>query len=137
VHLDDVIDALRLADADVVAAWIRERGQRFDVTQRDLAQLDLAGVPPRVTEALTAIADSTAALARAADSSSYAESYAMAQQTSGSSFDDDFVPFSYWGVGFYSPFSSRRGGRPGVPGHGGGTPPGSQGGTVRLGKPHP
>jgi hypothetical protein len=132
VHFDDVVEALELANADVVAAWIRERAQQFDVTQTDLANFDLTGFPPRVAEALTTIADSTAALARAADSASYA-AYVMDQQAI--DYYDDFVPLAYWGAAFPAMFASRRGG--GVRGGPGprGAPPVGNGGTVRLGRP--
>jgi hypothetical protein len=132
VHLEDVVEALSFARPDVVAAWVRERAQRFDVTQVDLARIDLTGFP-RVAEALTAIADSTAALARAADSASYA-AYTMNQQAA--EYYDDFVPLAYWGNGFAAGFASRRGGMRGGPGRGG-PPPDAGGGTVRLGRPRP
>jgi hypothetical protein len=130
VHLDDVIEALSLAAPDVVVAWIREGAQEFDVTQADLARVDLTGFP-RVAEVLTAIADSTAALARAADSASYA-AYAMNQQAV--EYYDDFVPLAYWGAG--ATFATRRGGMRGGPGRPG-APPAGSGGTVRLGRPRP
>jgi hypothetical protein len=140
VHLDDVVEALRFAEADVVAAWVREGAQQFDVTQADLARIDLRGFP-RVAAALTGIADSTAGLARAADSASYA-SYAWNQHlTSSSGYDysdfdySDFVPLGYWGAGYAASFPSRRGGMRGGPRQGGGTPPSTSGGTVRLGHP--
>ena len=132
VHLEDVIDALGLVDADVVAAWIRARAQQFDVTQSDLARLDLTGLPSRVTDALAVIADSNAALARAADSTSYAEGYAMDRQAG--EFYDDFVPLSYWGAGYYAPFSLRRGGGA-RGGHGrGGNAPDGRGGNATDGR---
>jgi hypothetical protein len=134
VHLEDVIEALSFADADVVAAWVRERAQQFDVTQTGLSRFDLAGFPPRVAEALTVIADSNAALARSADSASYAQ-YAYDQQM-GSPYDYDFVPLAYWGGGYGVTFASLRGG--GVRGGmGRGAPIGGSGGTVRLGRPRP
>jgi len=142
VHLEDVVEALSLAQPDVVAAWVHERAQRFDVTQADLARIDLSGFP-RVAQALTVIADSTAALARAADSASYAAyaTYAWNQHlTSPSSYDysdfdyTDFVPLGYWGAGYVAAFPSRRGGMRGGPGRGG-PPPTGNGGTVRLGRP--
>ena len=132
MHLDDVIEALSLAAQDVVAAWVRERAQEFAVTQADLARVDLTGFP-RVAEVLTAIADSTAALARAADSASYA-AYAMNQQAV--EYYDDFVPLAYWGAGYGAAFAARRGGMRGGPGRRG-APPAGSGGTVRLGRPHP
>ena len=139
VHLEDVVEALSLAEPEVVAAWVRERAQQFDVTQADLARIDLTGFP-RVIEALTVIADSTATLARAADSASYA-AYAWNQHlTSPSGYDDsnfdysDFVPLGYWGAGYVTAFSSRRGGMRGGSGRGG-PPSAGDGGTVRLGRP--
>jgi hypothetical protein len=145
VHLNDVVEALSFADADVVAAWVSEGAQQFDVTRAQLARLDRAGFPQRVGEALTAIADSSAAVARAADSASYAAyaSYAWNQHLTPQSENDysdfdysDFVPLAYWNAGFpFWNFASRRGGgtRGGV---GRGTPPaGAGGGTVRLGRP--
>lgn len=135
VRLDDVIEALDLADGDVVAAWVRERAQRFAVTQADLARYDLTGLPTRVADALTAIADSNAVLARAADSASYA-AYTMEQQAA-EPYDYDFVPLAYWGGGYGVTFASGRvGGRHGGQGRGG-TPPAGSGGTVRLGRPYP
>ena len=142
VHLDDVVEALRLSEPDVVAAWVHERAQQFDVTPADLARIDLRGFP-RVAAALTVIADSTAADARAAaDSASYA-AYAWNQHlTSPSGYDysdfdySDFVPLGYWGAGFGADFMLRRGGMRGGPRTGGGTPPTPSGGTVRLGRPH-
>jgi hypothetical protein len=142
VHLDDVVEALRFAEPDVVASWVHERAQQFDVTPTDLARIDLRGFP-RLAAALTVIADSTAADARAAaDSASYA-AYAWNQHlTSASSYDysdfdySDFVPLGYWGAGFDAAFLTRRGGPPrGRPGHG--APPGTSGGTVRLARPRP
>jgi hypothetical protein len=67
VHLDDVVDAARLVQADVVAAWIRERAQQVSLTESDLASLDQSGLPPQVTDALFAVADSAATLSRAPD----------------------------------------------------------------------
>jgi hypothetical protein len=141
VHLEDVVEALRLAEPDVVAAWVRERAQQFDVTPADLARIDLSGFP-RVAAALTGIADSTSAYLRAADSASYA-AYAWNQHlTPASSYDDSdfdysgFVPLGYWGAGYDAAFPTRRGGPlRGRPGHG--APPGTSGGTVRLGRPRP
>src|SRR5258705_3905934 len=141
VHLDDVVDALRFVDGDVVAAWIGARAQQFDVTQSDLAQVDLGGLPSRVTAALAAIADSNAALARASDSTSYADASAMAQQASESMFDDDYLLPWYWASSYDPSFASRRaGGARGGHGRRGDTPdgrgrnaPDGRGGTVRLG----
>jgi hypothetical protein len=110
VRLDDVIDALSLVDSNVVAAWILERAQRFDVTQGELAQLDLSGFPSRVADALTAIADSNAMLARATDDSSYYDQGSVEdQQASESSFADYYLPPWYWGADF-SRFPSHRAG---------------------------
>jgi hypothetical protein len=138
VRLDDVVEAMSLADPDVVAAWIRERAQQFDVAQADLTRFDLTSFPQRVAEALTVIADSNAALARAADSASYA-AYAWNQHmASPSDYDySDFVPLGYWGTGFgFANFTTRRGGGVrGGPGWGGA--PAGGGGTVRLGRPRP
>jgi hypothetical protein len=139
VHLEDVVEALSLAEPDVVAAWVHERAQLFDVTLADLARIDLTGFP-RVADALAVIADSTGAVARATDSASYA-SYAWNQHlTSSSGYDSsdfdysDFVPLGYWGAGYVAAFPSRRGGMRG--GHGrGGPPPATTGGTVRHGRP--
>lgn len=146
VHLNDVIEALSFANADVVAAWVGEGAQQFDVTPTDLARFNRAGFPVRVAEALAVIADSSAAVARAADSASYAAyaSYAWNQHlTPRSDYDysdfdySDFVPLAYWNAGFgFVNFSSRRGGGlRGGPGRG--TPPAGVGGTVRLGRPNP
>jgi hypothetical protein len=154
VHLDDVIEALRFADADVVAAWVRERAQQFDVNQTELARLDPAGFPQRVAEALTVIADSNVAFARAADSASYAAyaAYAWNQHLTPQydydytgfvplgywQYDNDFtgvVPLGYWDASYSVTFGSLRGGgRRGAPGWGG-APNGGSGGTVRLGRP--
>ena len=144
VHLNDVVEALSFAEADVVAAWVSEGAQQFDVTRAQLARFNLAGFPQRVAEALTVIADSSAAVARAADSASYAAyaSYAWNQHLTPQSENDysdfdysEFVPLAYWNAGFpFSNFASRRGG--GTRGVGRGTPPaGAGGGTVRLGRP--
>jgi hypothetical protein len=130
VHIEDVIDALRFADADVVAGWIREGAQRFDITQSDVANLDLSGFSSRLTDALAAIADS---LARSADSTAYAEAAAIDQQAIEAKFDDDFVPLSYWGAGYYLP-AALRGGADARGAHGrGGNMTDGRGGTVRLG----
>jgi hypothetical protein len=130
VHLDDVIEALSFANADVVAAWVQEGAQRFDVTQAGLARFDRAGFPQRVADALAVIADSNAALARAADSASYAAytRYAWNQHlTPQSDYDySDFVPLGYWGAGYGVIFASLRDGATGR---------GANGGTVRLGRP--
>jgi hypothetical protein len=137
VHLDDVIDALQLADADVVAAWIRERAQRFDVTQSDLARFDPSSFPPRVSNALAAIADSNAVLARASgDASSYAQGSNVDPSAGESASTDDDLPIGYGGAGYDAPFPSRRGGGARGGQGRGDTPAGGRGGTVRLGKPH-
>jgi len=146
VHLNDVVEALSFADADVVAAWIREGAQQFDVTQAQLAHYNLAGFPQHVAEALNMTADSSAAVARAADSASYASyaAYAWNQHlTPQSDYDysdydySDFVPLGYWGASYGVTFASLRGS--GVRGRGRGGAPvggsGGTGGTVRLGRP--
>ena len=129
VHLDDVVEALSLTQPDVVAAWVRERAQRFDVTQADLARIDLSGFP-RVAQALSAIADSTA-LARATDSASH-RAYTMNQQPA--EYYDGFVPLAYWGAGYGAAHGSHHGGGA-HGGNGTGAAGSGTGGTVRLGRP--
>jgi len=145
VHLDDVIEALGHADADVVAAWVHERAQQFDVAH--LARFGLGSFPRSVATALAAIADSSAGFARAADSASNAAyaAYAWNQHlTSPSAYDysdfdySDFVPLGYWGTGFgFANFVTRRGGAVRGGGAGWGGEPRGNGGTVRLGRPNP
>ncbi len=136
VRIDDVIDALRFADADVVAAWIGEGAQQFDITQSDVANLDLSAFSSRLTDALTAVADTNAILARATDQPSvYAHDYDVDvdQSASESSYGDAYLPPWTWGAGYYAAFHSRRaGGGRGALGRGGNAPR-SGGGTVRLG----
>jgi hypothetical protein len=139
VHLDDVVDAARLVQADVVAAWIREGAQRVTLTESDLASLDQSGLPPQVTDALFAVADSAAMLARAPDDSS---SYDTLSATDG--------VVALCGPAGNACGAHRRGGTrheprddPSQPGASTGDPryapttpdrP-SNGGTVRLGRP--
>jgi hypothetical protein len=52
-----VIEASRNATESVVEAWLLERGQRFDLTGRDLIALADAGVPARVTDAMVAVSN--------------------------------------------------------------------------------
>jgi len=49
-----VIEASRAADSLVVAAWLMERGQHFNVDAKTLVQLAQAGVPGGVTDVLVA-----------------------------------------------------------------------------------
>ncbi|HEX7979721.1 MAG TPA: hypothetical protein VF461_14025, partial [Gemmatimonadaceae bacterium] len=49
-----VIEASRAVDSMVVADWLMERGQRFDVDAKTLVQLAEAGVPGAVTDVLVA-----------------------------------------------------------------------------------
>jgi hypothetical protein len=147
VHIDDVIDALQLADADVVAAWIREGAQPFAITRSDVANLDLSGYSARLADALAAVADSNAMLARTNEPSVYAHDtdYDVDQSASESSYGDYYLPPWGWGAGyvlFHSRRGGRRGGGAGAQGHGGNAPEGrgggapegrGHGGTVRLG----
>jgi hypothetical protein len=69
VRTSDVVEASRAVDSTVVEAWLLERGQRFELSGRDLVKLADAGVPARVTDALVAVSNPQAfALARTEDS---------------------------------------------------------------------
>jgi hypothetical protein len=52
-----VIDASRNATESVVEAWLLERGQRFELTGRELIALADAGVPAKVTDAMVAVSN--------------------------------------------------------------------------------
>ena len=52
-----VIEASHAADSAVVAAWLMEREQRFDIDAKTLVQLADAGVPGAVTDALVAVSN--------------------------------------------------------------------------------
>ena len=52
-----VIEASRAADSSVVAAWLMERGQRFDIDAKTLVQLAQAGVPGAVTDVLVELSN--------------------------------------------------------------------------------
>ena len=52
-----VIEASHAADSAVVAAWLLERDQRFNVDAKTLVQLADAGVPGAVTDALVAVSN--------------------------------------------------------------------------------
>lgn len=52
-----VIEASRAADSTVVAAWLFEREQRFQLDARTLLQLADAGVPGTVTDAMVAVSN--------------------------------------------------------------------------------
>jgi hypothetical protein len=52
-----VIEASHAADSSVVAAWLMEREQRFDVDAKTLVQLADAGVPGAVTDAIVAVSN--------------------------------------------------------------------------------
>lgn len=68
VRAEDLLDAWRAVDSAVVEAWILEGAHRFDVAGADLDALRLAGVPPRIVDALGAAVEPDAyALARADD----------------------------------------------------------------------
>ena len=51
----DVIEATKQVDAAVVEAWLADRGQRFDVTVKDLRALRDAGVPTGVIDMVVAV----------------------------------------------------------------------------------
>lgn len=53
--VDDLTDASRELDADVVEAWLIERGGSFNIDARRLVALANAGVPSRVTDLLIAL----------------------------------------------------------------------------------
>ena len=65
-----VIEASRVADSAVVAAWLLERDQRFALDAKTLLQLSEAGVPGAVTDAMVAVSNPSAfRFARAAQQS--------------------------------------------------------------------
>ncbi len=55
--LTAVIEASHAADSAVVAAWLMEREQRFNIDAKTLVQLADAGVPGAVTDALVAVSN--------------------------------------------------------------------------------
>jgi hypothetical protein len=69
LRTSDVVEASRAIDSTVVEAWLLERGQRFELSARDLVKLADDGVPARVTDALVAVSNPQAfALARTDES---------------------------------------------------------------------
>jgi hypothetical protein len=54
--VDDLTEASRELDADVVEAWLIERGGSFNIDARRLVALANAGVPSRTTDLLIALA---------------------------------------------------------------------------------
>jgi len=111
IHLDDVIDAARFVQADVVAAWILERAQQVVLTERDLASLDQSELPPQVANALFAVADSAATLARAPDDPSSYDERSAGDGSNAESTDAGYdLPPWYWGASYSVPDPTRRGG---------------------------
>src|SRR5437764_5810781 len=52
-----IIEASHAVDSSVVAAWLLEREQRFDIDAKTLVQLAEVGVPGAVTDALVAVSN--------------------------------------------------------------------------------
>src|SRR5215203_571037 len=70
IGMTGVIEASRVADSTVVAAWLLEREQRFEIDARTLVQLADARVPGAITDALVAVSNPGAfRLARISDQS--------------------------------------------------------------------
>ncbi len=55
VSTADVVEATKQVDAQVVEAWLADRGQQFDVAAKDLRALRDAGVPPNVIDMVVAV----------------------------------------------------------------------------------
>lgn len=55
LSVEDVIDASRHVNADVVRAWIAERGEPFRLDAGRLGRLADAGVPPEVIDVMVAV----------------------------------------------------------------------------------
>ena len=111
IHIDDVIDAARFVQADVVAAWILERAQQVTLTESDLASLDQRELPPQVANALFAVADSAATLARAPDDPSAYDEGSAGDGSNAESTDAGYdLPPWYWGASYAVSDPSRRGG---------------------------
>jgi hypothetical protein len=96
VRGEDVLEASRTVDSTVLAAWILERAQRFDVAPGELDALVNAGLPARVAEALHAVADARSyAFVRGDDE--------RAGTAASSTHDDAYAqPLGWgWGWGYY------------------------------------
>lgn len=57
LDLDDVKEAVKLADVTVVEGWLTTVGQEFDLDGKTLIELADAGVPPSVIDVLVAISN--------------------------------------------------------------------------------
>ena len=96
VRAEDVLEASRAVDSTVLAAWILERGQRFDVAPREVDALVNAGLPARVADALQAVADpGSYAFVRGDDE--------RAGTAASGAYDDGYAqPLGWgWGWGYY------------------------------------
>ena len=104
VRAEDVLEAARAVDSAVLEAWILERAQRFEISEREVAALVSAGMPVRAADALVAVADPHSySLARA-------DLERTEPSASSVSYDSHVLPLGWgWGWGYYSPLGSRRG----------------------------
>ena len=57
LDLDDIKEAVKLADVTVVEGWLTTTGQEFDLDAKTLIELADAGVPPSVIDVLVAISN--------------------------------------------------------------------------------
>ena len=106
VRAEDVLEASRAVDASVVEAWILERGQRFDIAAGEVGALLTAGVPARIGDALSVVADPQPyELARGTDERDGTVGAATYHDAYG-------LPLGWgwgWGWGFHVPGGSRYG----------------------------
>ena len=94
-----VIEASRAADSTVVAAWLLEREQRFELDAKTLLQLADAGVPGAVTDALVAV--SNPAAFHVARASVPVDALPLERVTSGRRVNAMAFPYDPWTWGTY------------------------------------
>lgn len=116
VSLQDVIDASRAVDPEVVEAWLIERRQQFAVDSRQLEQLADAKVPAKVIDAMVALSyPKVFAIAGSADVGMRSTEVALQPEESNGRtiYSTMMYPsaFGYYGFGlspfdyYYSPYS--------------------------------
>jgi hypothetical protein len=102
-----VIEASRAADSTVVAAWLLEREQRFELDAKTLVQLADAGVPGAVIDAMVAV--SNPAVFHVARASAPVDSLPLERVTSGRRVTATMMPYDPWTWGTYGLSSYRYG----------------------------
>ena len=102
-----IIEASRAADSTVVAAWLLEREQRFELDAKTLVQLADAGVPGAVTDALVAVSNPGAF--HVARASAPVDSLPLERAASGRRVTAMAYPYDPWAWGTYGLSSYRYG----------------------------